>query len=263
MKRVPRGEGIYATSAEGVDNDGDGRINEDGIGGLDLHRNYPENWRPERELTGRGFTQRGAGEYPLSEPETRAVFTFLMTHPNIYVVNSMDTTVPMHLRPPSTSPSEERMYPEDLKWYRYFDALAGKITGYEKQETCIMIMATDSPCSVTVPTSDTGITAPSGMVTSSGTGAGQRIMTETETRTSLTCLHGMRRQTAARVSMSGSLSAIRSMTVSRPEAFIRNSSARILRPAHLETWAQTRRCSIRSLSSHLPRLEWEEFSVKR
>jgi hypothetical protein len=132
MKRVPRGEGIYATSAEGIDNDGDGRINEDGIGGLDLHRNYPENWRPEQELTGRGFTQRGAGAYPLSETETRAVFTFLMTHPNIYVVNSMDTTVPMHLRPPSTSPSEERMYPGDLKWYRYFDALASKITGYEK-----------------------------------------------------------------------------------------------------------------------------------
>ncbi|MCU0457530.1 MAG: M14 family metallopeptidase [Bacteroidales bacterium] len=132
MKRVPRGEGIYATSSEGIDNDGDGRINEDGIGGLDLHRNYPENWRPERELTGRGFTQRGAGAYPLSEPETRAVFTFLMTHPNIYVVNSMDTTVPMHLRPPSTSPSEERMYPEDLKWYVYFDDLARKITGYER-----------------------------------------------------------------------------------------------------------------------------------
>ncbi|NLE35576.1 MAG: peptidase [Bacteroidales bacterium] len=132
MKRVPRGEGIYATSSEGIDNDGDGRINEDGIGGLDLHRNYPENWRPERELTGRGFTQRGAGAYPLSEPETRAVFAFLMTHPNIYVVNSMDTTVPMHLRPPSTSPSEERMYPEDLKWYVYFDDLARKITGYER-----------------------------------------------------------------------------------------------------------------------------------
>ena len=132
MKRVPRGEGIYSTSGEGIDNDSDGRINEDGIGGLDLHRNYPENWRPEREMTGRGFTQRGAGEYPLSEPETRAVFTFLLTHPHIYVVNSMDTRVPMHLRPPSTSPSEERMYPEDLKWYRYFDDLGQKITGYEK-----------------------------------------------------------------------------------------------------------------------------------
>ena len=132
MKRAARGQGIYATASEGVDNDNDGRINEDGIGGIDLHRNYPENWRPEKEMTGRGFTQRGAGEYPLSEPETRAVFSFLMTHPNIDVVNSMDTRVPMHLRPPSTSPSEERMYPEDLKWYKYFDDLGKKITGYTK-----------------------------------------------------------------------------------------------------------------------------------
>src|SRR5665648_254482 len=131
MKRVPRGEGIYLTSSEGVDNDGDGQINEDGIGGLDLHRNYPENWRPESESTGRGYTQGGAGEYPLSETETRAVVLFLLSHPNVYIVNSMDTSVPMHLRPPSTSPSEE-MYPEDLKWYKLFDETGKKITGYEK-----------------------------------------------------------------------------------------------------------------------------------
>ena len=64
MKRVPAGKGIYMTASEGIDNDGDGRINEDGIGGLDLHRNYPENWRPESEETGRGFSQGGAGELP-------------------------------------------------------------------------------------------------------------------------------------------------------------------------------------------------------
>ncbi len=132
MKRVPAGQGIYLTSSEGIDNDNDGRINEDGIGGLDLHRNYPENWRPASESTGRGYTQSGAGEYPLSETETRAVVIFLLTHPNIYVVNSMDTSVPMHLRPPSTSASQDRMYPEDLKWYRLFDEVGKKITGYEK-----------------------------------------------------------------------------------------------------------------------------------
>lgn len=132
MKRVPSGKGIYLSATEGIDNDGDGRLNEDGIGGLDLHRNYPENWRPAEEMTGRGFTQGGAGEYPLSETETRAVVDFLLTHPNIYVVNSMDTSVPMHLRPPSTSPSSERMYPEDLEWYKTFDAIGKKLTGYEK-----------------------------------------------------------------------------------------------------------------------------------
>ena len=132
MKRVPAGKGIYLTSSEGIDNDGDGKINEDGIGGLDLHRNYPENWRPESEATGRGNSQSGAGEYPLSETETRAVVLFLLSHPNVYIVNSMDTSVPMHLRPPSTSASEDRMYPEDLSWYKIFDEIGKKNTGYEK-----------------------------------------------------------------------------------------------------------------------------------
>jgi len=132
MKRVEAGKGIYLSSSEGIDNDNDGIINEDGIGGLDLHRNYPENWRPKEEDTGRGFTQGGAGEFPLSETETRAVVSFLLTHPNVYVVNSMDTSVPMHLRPPSTSSSEDRMYPEDLKWYEYFDEMGKKLTGYSR-----------------------------------------------------------------------------------------------------------------------------------
>jgi len=132
MKRVAAGKGIYLTASEGIDNDNDGRINEDGIGGLDLHRNYPENWRPSAEETGRGNTQGGAGLYPLSETETRAVVLFLLSNPNIYVVNSMDTSVPMHLRPPSTSASEDRMYPEDLNFYKIFDEIGKKITGYAK-----------------------------------------------------------------------------------------------------------------------------------
>lgn len=132
LKRVPAGKGLYLTATEGIDNDGDGKINEDGIGGLDLHRNYTENWRPGNEFSGRGYTQSGSGDYPLSETETRSVVLFLLSHPSVYIVNSMDTSVPMHLRPPSTSPSEERMYPEDLKWYRIFDDIGKKITGYLK-----------------------------------------------------------------------------------------------------------------------------------
>ena len=97
MKRAEEGEGEYNVMSEGIDNDGDGRVNEDGVGGLDLHRNYPENWRPmpENEATGRGFTQRGAGAYPLSEVETRSLVVFLLEHPNISIMNTMDTTVPI------------------------------------------------------------------------------------------------------------------------------------------------------------------------
>src|SRR5690606_31885762 len=111
MRRVRMGEGDYILEQEGIDNDKDGRINEDGVGGLDLHRNYPYNWKPMQEATGRGYTQFGAGEYPLSEPETRAVYIWQLTHPNISVTNSMDTSVPMHLRGPSSCEEEECVFP--------------------------------------------------------------------------------------------------------------------------------------------------------
>lgn len=133
LRRAEEGEEAeWVVASEGLDNDGDGRINEDGIGGLDLHRNYVENWRPEPGLdrTGRGYTQRGAGAYPLSEIETRSVVVWLLENPNISVANSMDTRVPMHLRAPSTSPGPERMFPEDLAYYEYFDSLGMAITGY-------------------------------------------------------------------------------------------------------------------------------------
>lgn len=133
MRRARDGEtAIWRVMSEGIDNDGDGRYNEDGIGGLDLHRNYPENWRPNSggDATGRGYTQFGAGDFPLSEPETRSVVLWLLSNPNISVVNSMDTRVPMHLRPPSTSKSEERMYPEDLAHYLHFDSVGLRITEY-------------------------------------------------------------------------------------------------------------------------------------
>lgn len=132
MVNVGAGKGNYTVVAEGYDNDGDGRVNEDGIGGLDLHRNYPENWRPMTEATGYGYTQGGAGEYPLSEPEIRSMFLWMVTHPNISIVQTMDTSVPMHLRPPSTSRAEESMFPEDNAYYDFFDEEGRKLSGYAK-----------------------------------------------------------------------------------------------------------------------------------
>ena len=67
---------FYRVVSEGIDNDGDGRINEDGIGGLDLNRNFPRNWALP-------FKQSGAGPFPLSEPETHATVRFITDHPNI------------------------------------------------------------------------------------------------------------------------------------------------------------------------------------
>lgn len=130
MRQVGMGRGDYMVYPEGIDNDKDGRYNEDGVGGLDLHRNYPYNWRPMEEATGRGQTQFGAGEYPLSEPETRAVFLWQVRHPNISVTNSMDTSVPMHLRGPSTCLQEQCMFPSDLKLLQHYDTVGNALTGY-------------------------------------------------------------------------------------------------------------------------------------
>ncbi|MDH5466587.1 MAG: M14 family metallopeptidase [Candidatus Aminicenantes bacterium] len=59
--------------AEGYDNDGDGMINEDDIGGPDANRNFPYGW-----------SLQAGNPYPMSEPETRNVYEFQLAHPNIY-----------------------------------------------------------------------------------------------------------------------------------------------------------------------------------
>lgn len=58
---------------EGYDNDGDGLINEDDIGGPDPNRNFPYGW-----------TLEAGNPYPMSEPECRNVFEFQLAHPNIF-----------------------------------------------------------------------------------------------------------------------------------------------------------------------------------
>jgi hypothetical protein len=151
MRNVGAGKGDYNLFQEGVDNDGDGRVNEDGVGGLDLHRNYPENWRPMTEETGRGYTQPGAGAFPLSEPETRAVFDFLIRHPNVGIAQSLDTSVPMILRGPSTSKSEESVFPDDLEILRRFDQKGLEITGYPWAGDTYFVYANRGPAGFTPP----------------------------------------------------------------------------------------------------------------
>ena len=53
-----------------------------------------------------------------------------MTHPNVGLAQSLDTAVPMLLRGPSTSTTEEGMFPEDAALAAKFDKEGLKITGY-------------------------------------------------------------------------------------------------------------------------------------
>ena len=68
--------------------------------GLDFNRNFPYGWFPE----GR---QDGAGSYPLSNIETKAIVDFVLAHPNIGGAAIGHTSGGMILCPPGTKPSEK------------------------------------------------------------------------------------------------------------------------------------------------------------
>ncbi len=87
---------FYDIMDEGIDDDNDGLYNEDGLGGIDMNRNFPRNWGLESE-------QKGAGPFPLSEPETRATIEFINAHRNITGIFHGHTAGGFVFRLPSTT----------------------------------------------------------------------------------------------------------------------------------------------------------------
>jgi hypothetical protein len=96
LLRVAPGEkGDYELLGyEGIDNDGDGLVNEDGPGGYDGNRDWGFNWEPN-------YVQNGAYRYPFSLPENQAVRDFTMKHRNITGSQSFHNSGGMILRGPS------------------------------------------------------------------------------------------------------------------------------------------------------------------
>jgi hypothetical protein len=108
---------------EGLDNDGDGRINEDGEGYLDGNRNWGFDWMPE-------YVESGAGDYPFSAAIPRAIAAFLVQRPNICVGWTFHNNGGMFLRGPSSK--AQREYPrQDIEVYDLLGLQAERITpGY-------------------------------------------------------------------------------------------------------------------------------------
>jgi hypothetical protein len=69
--------GAYTVYWEGTDSDGDGFINEDGRGGVDLDRSFQHAYP---------YWERDAGPHMVSEPEARAILDFVIAHRNIGAV---------------------------------------------------------------------------------------------------------------------------------------------------------------------------------
>jgi len=124
LEPVPAGEkGDWVLlGSEGIDNDGDGRVNEDGPGGYDGNRNWGSNWQPN-------YIQGGAMDYPFQLPESRAINDFLMSHPNVAGVQSYHNSGGMILRGPGAQWQGE--YPSaDVRVYDQLGEQGARILPY-------------------------------------------------------------------------------------------------------------------------------------
>lgn len=125
--RLPEDEGpFYKMYPEGVIVNFDGRrIPDPGFladNSYDFNRNFPFSWAPEPD-------QAGAGDFPGSAPEARAVMDFATAHPNIFVWLNLHTFGGVVIRPWGDKP-DSAMDPIELAIYEQVEAWMTKYTGY-------------------------------------------------------------------------------------------------------------------------------------
>ncbi len=115
---------FYTTYTEGLDDDGDGRYNEDSFSSRFLsNRNYPWNWRPDVQ-------QRGAGSFPMEESITRAEVDFVAANPHIAIYLQHHCCGRIILRPPTTGPDADFRFRNDLEVYQVATARALEQSGW-------------------------------------------------------------------------------------------------------------------------------------
>ena len=127
LRKAPDETGgtYYKTYSEGIDNDGDEKINEDSFRTRFLsNRNYPGNWRP-------ATVQGGAGRYPMEERTTRAEVDFAVTHPNIAIYVQHHCCGRVILRPPTSGPDRDFKHRQDLELYRVVSARCLEHSGWD------------------------------------------------------------------------------------------------------------------------------------
>jgi hypothetical protein len=121
MVRVKPGEKGEWTilGEEGIDNDGDGRVNEDSEGYVDPNRNWGFDWAPE-------YVQGGAGEFPFQAVGLKGLGEWALQRKNVCVVWSFHNSGGMNLRGPSRKGLGE--YPQqDIAVYDYLGEQSERI----------------------------------------------------------------------------------------------------------------------------------------
>jgi len=86
---------------------------------LNFNRNYPDDWAKEER-------NRGSGPYPLSEPETRAIADFVVSHPNICLAITYHT----HGGVIFGYSEEEKIPDQDRKLFKMLESIFVEETGY-------------------------------------------------------------------------------------------------------------------------------------
>lgn len=105
--------------------------------GNDFNRNYPIGWQTED-------VERGSGDYPLSNPETKANAEFLIAHPNVCCVIDMHTSGGQNLYTPGFK-SGKAAIKQDIDLYKAIGKIANQENGYPVLNLYDQYMPQSSP----------------------------------------------------------------------------------------------------------------------
>jgi len=135
LKRADRAKGEsgqYKLYLEGIDNDADGQINEDGPGGVNLDRNWPHLYEP-------GVPKYGP--HAVSEAETRGLAEFVVGHPHISAAvvfgrNDSIVKVPHGKERGPAGQAYRDLHPDDVPRYEHISRKFREITALEGSPGC-------------------------------------------------------------------------------------------------------------------------------
>ncbi|MFO7654564.1 MAG: M14 family zinc carboxypeptidase [Candidatus Krumholzibacteriia bacterium] len=108
--------GRYARELEGIDDDGDGRWNEDPRGGVVMGRNFPPGYDHDCEV---------GGPWPGFAPETRALLEFAHEHPEIAIVMVLGESTNLPADPDRGCALG--LHRDDIAWWRAIAAERGRL----------------------------------------------------------------------------------------------------------------------------------------
>lgn len=120
--------GKWLLLSEGKDHDGDKKIGEDPLGGVNFNHNFPYQYP---------WFDPQAGIYPICEKETRAMAEFMVSHPHIgifmtFAANDNLLKTPASEDQTSGRDPQTKIRTEDVKYYDELGKIYRKLMGIEK-----------------------------------------------------------------------------------------------------------------------------------